>query len=168
MRDPHTIIYSDSDGVLADFGTAAHRVLGHVWQNTGNRAVQGEKLNNHPGFWQTIPPMHDYRVLWDFIAKYVPHVLTAVPSEPWKFSFHDVEKGKREWFSKYIPSLPQSRIHVVYREDKARYATNGQTRNILIDDHEKNCAEFEAAGGIGILHHSAKATIIQLKSLGYH
>jgi len=168
MRDSKATIYSDSDGVLADFEAAAHKVLGHTWQNSGNRAVQGELLNNHPNFWQTIPPMYDYRVLWDFIAKYAPHILTAVPSDPWKFSFHDVEKGKREWYAKHIPSLPASRIHVVYREDKARYATNGKARNILIDDHEKNCKEFEAAGGIGILHHNARTTIIQLKSLGYH
>lgn len=168
MRDTKATIYCDSDGVLADFGAQAHKVLGHPWQNGGNRAIQGEKLNNYPKFWETIPPIHDYHVLWEFIAKYAPHILTAVPSDPWKFSFHDVEKGKREWYARYIPSLPQSRIHIVYREDKARYATTGHSRNILIDDHEKNCSQFEAAGGIGILHHSAKATIIQLKSLGYH
>jgi len=169
MRDSKAIIYCDSDGVLVDFYAAALHVLGYPWQQgSHNRAVQGEKLNKYPRFWATSPPMHDYKVLWDFIAKYAPHILTAVPGDPWKFSFHDVEKGKREWYSKHIPSLPANRIHVVYREDKAQYATNGSTRNILIDDHEKNCEEFTAAGGIGILHHNARATIIQLKSLGYH
>ena len=167
MRDTKATIYCDSDGVLANFKAGARTVLGHEWRDP-DRPGQGEKLNNHPNFWQMLPPMHDYRVLWDYIAKYAPHVLTAVPSDPWKFSYDRVEEGKREWFSKHIPSLPGSRIHVVYREDKAKYAMSGKTRNILIDDHERNCKEFEAAGGIGILHHNAKATIIQLKSLGYH
>jgi 5'(3')-deoxyribonucleotidase len=168
MRDPKATIYCDSDGVLADFYAAAFKVLGHPWQNSNNRAEQGEQLNNHPHFWEAIPPMHDFKVLWDFISKYSPHVLTAVPSDPWKFSFREVERGKRGWFSKHIPTLPSNRIHIVHREDKAKYAMNGKTQNILIDDHAKNVKEFEAAGGIGVIHHNAKSTIIQLKALGYH
>jgi 5'(3')-deoxyribonucleotidase len=169
MRDPKSIIYSDSDGVLADFEAAAHHVLGQPWSaTTGNRREKGDKLNKHPKFWETIPPMHDFRVLRDFIEKFHPHILTAVPSEPWKYSFQEVERGKREWYHKHIPSLPQSRIHIVYREDKSKYAMNGKTQNILIDDHKKNVQEFEAAGGIGVLHHNAKTTIIQLRLLGYH
>lgn len=168
MRDPNAIIYSDSDGVLADFGAAAQRVLGQPWQNAGNRAAQGDQLNKTPEFWETIPPMHDFRALWGFIEKYHPHILTAVPSDPWKFSFHEVERGKREWYRRHIPTLPQNRIHIVHRDDKSKFATNGHTKNILIDDHVKNVQEFTAAGGVGILHHNAKSTIILLKNLGYH
>jgi len=37
----------------------------------------------------------------------------------------------------------------------------------LIDDHAGNIREFEAAGGIGVLHTDAYSTINQLKKIGY-
>ena len=37
--------------------------------------------------------------------------------------------------------------------------------NVLIDDRPKNIEAWEAAGGIGIIHTSAKNTIEQLKKL---
>jgi len=164
MRDPHAIIYSDSDGVICDFIGGAEKVLGRPWKNRADGLI----LNEYPHFWSTLPGMPDWKVLWGFLEKYHPHILTAVPGAPWTFDFHQVEQGKREWYRSHLPSLPQSRIHVVYREQKSDYAVSGKTRNILIDDHAKNVQEFTAAGGIGVLYHNAKATIIQLRSLGYH
>ena len=45
----------------------------------------------------------------------------------------------------------------------------GVTRkpNILIDDYMKNIREWEAAGGIGILHTDASSTINDLKKVGF-
>jgi hypothetical protein len=170
IRNPKAIIYSDSDGVIADFMAGAAKVLGHVWDSHHldhlRKAEQGLILNKHEEFWETLPPMPDWKVYWDYIKKYDPHILTAVPS--WDHNFAEVEAGKREWYRRHIPSLPASHIHVVYRADKAKYAKHGDVRNILIDDHPKNVKEFEAAGGIGIYHVSAKVTIIKLKELGYH
>ena len=37
--------------------------------------------------------------------------------------------------------------------------------NVLIDDRPKNIEAWEAAGGIGIIHTSAKETIEKLKEL---
>lgn len=170
IRDPKAIIYSDSDGVICDFYAGAHKVLGHPWKNDSSNPNlehdQGLLLNLHAKFWETLPPMHDWKMYWNFIEPYHPHILTAVPN--WDHDFADVEKGKKEWYRRHIPSLSPSLIHVVYREDKARYATNGKVKNILIDDHQKNIREFESAGGIGIYHVSAKVTILKLKELGYH
>ena len=42
----------------------------------------------------------------------------------------------------------------------------GENR-ILIDDTAKNIADWEAAGGIGILHTDASSTIAKLKEIGY-
>jgi hypothetical protein len=167
LRDPKAIIYSDSDGVICDFMAQAEKVLGHPWKSDKpDKATQGAILNQHSEFWETIPPMPDWQVYWRHIEKYHPHILTAVPS--WDHNFEEVESGKREWYRRHIPSLPQSRIHVVYRRDKQKYATQGTTRHILIDDHQQNVDEFEAAGGIGIFHVSAKVTILKLKQLGYY
>jgi 5'(3')-deoxyribonucleotidase len=171
-RDPNAILYSDADGVLVDFIKGAEKVLGHAWEpphghhDHPTKNEKGLLVNQHEKFWETLPEMPDFTTLWRFLEKYQPNILTAVPS--WPHDFAEVEHGKRAWFRRHIPSLPQRRIYVVHREDKAQYATSGRTKNILIDDHVKNVQEFTAAGGIGILHHNAKSTIILLKNLGYH
>lgn len=164
------IIYCDSDGVLSDFYGGAEQVLGHPWgeKHTERQSAidQGLLLNKHEAFWENLPPISDWKVLWSFIEKYDPHILTAVPA--WDHNFSEVEEGKWEWYQKNLPLLPRDRFHVVYREDKANFARNGRVRNLLIDDHPGNIEEFEAAGGIGIYHVSAKVTILKLKELGYH
>jgi len=161
------VIYSDSDGVICDFYTGAEKLLGHQWIGGTVRDRDGAVLSQQHDFWETLPPMPDLDVYWGFLKKYNPQILTAVPSAPWGFVWEQVERGKREWYRKNIPSIPHSHIHIVERQDKQNFARNGQVRNILIDDHENNIREFEAAGGVGILHHSAKTTIIKLKELGY-
>ena len=167
LRDPKAIIYSDSDGVICDFYAGAEKVIGKKWKKDHlSRIEQGVILNQHETFWETLPPMPDWESYWSHIKKYHPHILTAVPG--WDHDFQEVERGKREWYRRHIPELPQDRIHVVYRKDKALYAKNGHIQNILIDDHEQNVQEFEAAGGIGIYHVSAKVTILKLKKLGYY
>lgn len=170
MRDPKATIYSDSDGVLADFFAGAEIVLGRPWGlrhiNSQENLSQGTQLNGVEGFWETLPPMPDWKVYWSFIEKYSPHILTAFPS--WEHDPNEVYEGKWKWYQKNIPSLPKSHLHVVLREEKASFALDGQVRNILIDDHPENVKAFEAAGGIGIHHVSAKITILKLKELGYH
>jgi len=167
LRNPDAIIYSDSDGVICDFSAGSEKVLGHRFDNKA-RAKNGEKLNAVNDFWETLPPMPDLHMYWGYIAKYHPHILTAVPSFPWVFEWQDIDRGKRAWYRKNIPTIPQRNIHIVERERKRDFARNGKVRNILIDDHVQNINEFEAAGGIGIHHVSAKVTILRLKELGYH
>lgn len=169
MRDPNTIIYSDSDGVICDFYTGAEHVLGHRFNDDGkSRGADGARLNAAGNFWETLPPMPDLHIYWEFIKKYQPHILTAVPSPPWHFEWQDVDRGKRKWYRDNLPAIPQRDIHIVRREQKRDFARDGKVRNILIDDHQNNINEFVAAGGIGIYHVSAKVTIVQLKALGYH
>ena len=169
IRDPNATIYQDMDGCLSDFDTMARRVLGHDWDahRLGHlqESEQGLILNQHKGFWKDMPPMPDFHLLWEYIHKYDPHILTAVPH--WDHQFDEVEEGKWAWVKQHIPSLPRSRFHCVYREDKRKYARHGNSRNILIDDYFKNVKEFESQGGIGIPHHNAKVTIVQLKALEY-
>lgn len=170
MRDPKAILYSDSDGVICDFYAGAERVLGHPWgekHGTTKKSIdQGLLVDKHEKFWETLPPMPDWKVYWNFIEKFHPHILTAVPA--WDHDFQEVEDGKWKWYQHHIPSLSRDRFHVVYRKDKSQFARNGKVRNILIDDHPDNIREFEMAGGIGIHHVSAKVTILKLKELGYH
>lgn len=165
MRNPNAIIYSDSDGVICDFIAGTLKVLGQPFKD---RATDGAKLNAVEDFWETLPPMPDLHIYWEFIKKYEPHILTAVPSPPWEFEWQQVDRGKRKWYRTNLPTIPQRHIHIVRREQKRDFARDGKVRNILIDDRLENVREFEKAGGIGIHHVSAKVTIVQLKALGYH
>lgn len=165
----HAIIYSDQDGVLADFYTHAEKILGHKWHDPNfdhiPKEERGQILNRHEGFWESIPPMPDFDTYWGYIEKYQPHILTAAPS--WSHTFVEVYNGKWRWVQKHIPGFPRERFHVVQRKDKALYARVGATRNILIDDFDQNVKAFNKAGGHGILHVSAKVSILKLKALGY-
>ena len=53
------------------------------------------------------------------------------------------------------------------RSLKREYATTNGQPNVLIDDHIKNIKEWQAAGGIGILHQGAISTIQKLKKMGF-
>ena len=76
------------------------------------------------------------------------------------------KKDKATWLSRNAKGTND--IHLVKREDKQKYAISpsGQP-NILIDDHPKNIKEWQAKGGVGILHRSAKETIAKLKKMGF-
>lgn len=160
-------LFCDMDGVLVDFLRGAEAVLGHPFDTPYVDKVAKEErrklLMSHAGFWAKLPPMSDYRVLWNYIQRYEPEILTA------KASWDEVHcgPGKLQWLDKYL-KLPHTRIHVVKREQKQLFAKSGIRQNVLIDDHPKNIQEFVAAGGIGIHHVNAKVTIMKLKEIGYH
>lgn len=167
MYNSHVTIYSDSDGVISDFYGGAKKVLGHDWKNEhiSDEERQGKVINGVFDFWENIPPMEGWKIYWSYIEKYSPHILTAFPG--WLHDPSVVERGKRVWYKKYLPNIPDSHIHVVKRRDKQKFAVKDGIRNILIDDHVNNIREFESAGGIGILHVSVPLTILRLKQLGY-
>ena len=77
-------------------------------------------------------------------------------------------KGKMNWLRTNTKLTQKSRIHLVMREDKQKYAmtTDGKP-NLLIDDYIKNVNEWKAKGGIGVHHTSPSDTIAQLKRLGF-
>ena len=56
---------------------------------------------------------------------------------------------------------------MVLRSQKKNYATTDDKPNILIDDYDKTIREWEAKGGIGIIHTDVAKTISELKRLGF-
>ncbi len=72
----------------------------------------------------------------------------------------DRRQGKRVWVKR---ELPGTKLILRYASQKQEYAS---PTSILIDDRQKNIDQWEAAGGIGILHTSTANTIEQLKKLG--
>ena len=71
-----------------------------------------------------------------------------------------------KWLAKNT-NFKRSNINLVLRSQKQLYAKTDEKPNILIDDHKKNIGEWEAKGGIGILHTNVAKTISELKRLGF-
>lgn len=155
-------IYCDMDGVVADFLKFTRTALG------------GNKFRDK--FWEDIPvdtfaqldKMPDADVLWGYIKKFRPIMLTASPRESRGEIAKRAPQDKIRWMKKNF-GLGERDMRVVKRQDKKKFAKDGRDKrpNILIDDHAGNIKEWEAAGGIGILHTDAASTINDLKRIGF-
>lgn len=160
-------IYVDMDGVLVDFMAGAEKVLGHSFDMPYNdkkeKIARKATIASHDNFWANLDPMKDAFVLWNYINRYDPNILTAYPT--WDNS---AKEGKWDWVKKHL-TLDRKNFFPVRREEKQNYAVDSKTGlpNILIDDYQKNIDEFNKAGGIGIRHINAKLTIYKLKELGF-
>ncbi len=157
-------IFIDMDGVLADFlrGIEAPEYLGEplTSDEEGRTTYDNakEELTNKRLF-RNLPPMVD---MYDLLA-YVRHCET-----PWEIltaaghvNRELVVFDKNEWIKRYVD--PSVVVNCTFTgTQKAGYAYPG---SVLIDDRPKNIKAWEEAGGIGILHTSAKNTINALKSL---
>ena len=154
-------IYCDMDGVLADFIKFTTKILGKPFKDK---------------YWGDLPtdiffqldPMSDAHILWSFIVKFDPRILTAHP-KPGRGPVSDqAPDDKKRWMMKHF-KWPASKIFPVLRADKSRFAKDGRDGrpNLLIDDHIKNCIDFRNRGGIAVVHTSANNTIKELKAIGY-
>ena len=81
-------------------------------------------------------------------------MLTAPSLDP------ESRQGKREWVERL-----DGMKNIYFRNAASKSDFSGKNR-ILIDDREDTINNWNAAGGIGILHTSAANTIEQLKQLG--
>ena len=153
-KDTGFKLYVDMDGVLADFETAAKKAVGvdridridqqELWDAVERRG---------PKFWENLKKLGDADELWRFVKPYNPTILTSPSKSEWCIP------GKKKWAKKHFGN-----VKVICEKKKAKYA---RPNTILIDDWNKQTKRFEAAGGIGIIHKSAKATIEELKRYGF-
>ena len=158
---PH--VYVDMDGVIVNLEKGAFKVHGKQLSDV-KRPERWDKISDTKDFWKDLEWMPGSKKLWNFLKPYKPSIMSAyAKSEP------NSAKGKEEWLKKNVEKLPRSRINLVMRSDKQRFARDGRTQapNILIDDHEKNIREWESKGGIGIHHTSVERTIARLKEIGF-
>lgn len=166
------VMYSDYDGVCCDFRKGVYDAIGHDIEHPnwnlmeqGPRNILYSKACDNVAFWSQMKPMRDYVDYWSYIKFWNPAILTAYPM--WKVEAQEPAKvGKALWNKKFT-MVPDDRFHVVARIEKQKYAINKDgLPNILIDDSIKNINEWRAAGGVAILHYTARETIKQLKALG--
>ena len=142
-----TIIYLDMDGVLANF-FAEYAKLADV---ESYRDIPAAKVD----------PILDSLIGTDFFAR-LPKFPTAdqlvnlaisyagsysICSSPLRNDYANSEKWKKIWIKEHLNPQPQT---IQITSNKAQFATNGQTPNILIDDKGTNIDAWRKAGGIGI------------------
>jgi hypothetical protein len=159
LREEETqyTIYCDMDSVLVDFDRGYQELTGMTTQQADANGVSAfwDPLTKAGAkFWITLNWMSDGKQLWDYIKKYNPILLSAPSRE------ESSKLGKRVWVKR---ELPGTKLILRYASQKQEYAS---PTSILIDDRQKNIDQWEAAGGIGILHTSTANTIEQLKQLG--
>ena len=158
---PH--VYLDMDGVIVNLEKGAFKVHGKQLSDV-KRPERWDKISDTKDFWKNLEWMPGAKKLWNFLKPYKPSIMSAyAKNEP------NSAQGKEDWLKKNVEKLPRSRINLVMRSDKQRFARDGRTQapNILIDDHEKNIREWESKGGIGIHHTSVERTIARLKEIGF-
>ena len=153
-------VYCDMDGVLVDLIGSIKKLLGKTKLNQG---IIDDFFNSDDGksaeFLAECGWESGGKQLWKYIKQYDPFILSACPSVCNKDK--KVIKGKTMWCQKNL-KMDSSKVHIVQRREKKDYANKDA---ILIDDRKKNIQEWEAAGGIGVLHVNVNTTIKQLKGL---
>ena len=149
-------IYCDLDGVLADFESGYEELTGIDLKGEfkkGDDFWDPIKVAGI-GFWAGLKWMPGGQELWDYLKPFNPQLLSAPSRE------QSSRIGKHVWVKHKIPG---TKLILRYANQKQQLAT---PESILIDDRQINIDQWEAAGGIGILHTSTDNTISQLKKLG--
>ena len=153
-------IYCDLDEVLVNFIQGASAVIGGDFAKM-DKDERWNKINQTKGFWANLGWKPGGKRLYNFIIRYDAHVLSAYANRD-----PASKTGKMKWLKKNA-SFKRGNIHLVLRSQKKNYATTDDKPNILIDDYDKNIREWEAKGGIGIIHTDVGKTISELKRLGF-
>ena len=153
------------DGVLCDFGKQIEKATGKSkaeWLKIPS-SRKWDTVLDYPNFWANMPWLGQGKVMYNFVKKYNPHILSAYMEKT-----HDPNciPGKSAWVRKNL-GMSGGRVNLVRRREKQNFATNQGQPCILIDDYDKNTSQFTARGGIGITFRSASQTISQLKKLGF-
>jgi 5'(3')-deoxyribonucleotidase len=159
------IIYCDLDGVLVDFDKGYKDLTGvttdhanvqgkqNFWDQFNN-SLKGKNISEYK-YWSELEWESDGKQLWSYIKQYNPFILTAPTRNP------ESKEGKTYWVQNNIG--PVRKLIFAYSFKKPEYS---RKNHILIDDRQETIVEWNAKGGIGILHTSTQDTIKQLKTLG--
>jgi len=151
------MLYCDLDGVLADFDKRCMEVFGQYPNSLNERYMWATITKHHPHFYADLDWMPDGKELWNVVKEYVPTILTGTPR-----SVKAARNDKLKWCA--IELGEDVPVIAGPTRDKPLYASPGA---ILIDDRVRTKAGWENAGGIFILHTSAKQSIEELKLHGY-
>lgn len=165
------MIFVDLDDTLADFSGAVNSIFykkglpdirNSYWDNHDDEFWEHIKPNAE--FWLSLKPLTVGIQVWNKIKHLYPCILTAYSNT----NSLECKIGKRMWIEKHglISNGYGKRVNIVKRSEKKKFATTNGTPNVLIDDYDKNCQEFESAGGIAIqFNNNLNSIIAKLKNL---
>lgn len=164
------------DGVLADFTShikhldIPHNKQWHEPRETWTEeTIKGEGIKREamhsPSFWATMPMMPDAQRLWAYCTQFPVTVVTAKPHAD---SPDMVADEKFEWINKNLGPLQNDRFICCLRSEKHKFIGHvAHKHQILVDDDERNCADWSKAGGIAVLHLNARDSIKAIETIIY-
>lgn len=141
--------FIDMDGVLADYFTAAEKLMEveHYSQANFEETVKAIKNIDRDNTdrsmfftWLVKLPNADRLIeaVTNIFGEY------SIITTPLKSHEMPAMLGKMAWISRELKIKPKS---VIFTDNKAQFAGRGR---ILIDDYRHNINQWEAAGGIGV------------------
>jgi hypothetical protein len=168
--------YIDLDGVMVDLKSGLRDKLGFSFPLT--RTDQDKVLidqmwdrlsKEYPRFWVDLDPLPGHLTLYREILKLdrSPVVLSATPEMYTGKEESDCRDQKISWVYKHLGKEQASRTIITKSKLKQNFIGIMPAHNhVLIDDMTSNIDNWNAAGGIGILHMDNQTTIERLKGLG--
>lgn len=163
-------IYFDMDGVLADFERGVKELCGITPPSQNAKHIipgaddeMWAKIKEVSHFYDVLELMPEAKEMFDAVyGKYGDkcEILTGIPKP--KRGIVDAGEDKKKWVHRLLSK--DIKVNIVFREDKPQYCIGKGC--ILIDDMEKNIAEWEAMGGTGIQNVSADETMEKLARMG--
>lgn len=169
-------IYLDMDETLVDWMSGANAALkaagkpewkDSYWKENHSDEeadeIRWDILNKTPNFWENLEFTPDGLLIWKFVKKYKPHILSACGDLA-----KTCKNGKKRWLAQRLGMKNLGKIHLVKRSQKKLFARDASKNpTVLIDDYLKNCQEYKSAGGIAIQVTTANQVIDKLKKLGF-
>ncbi|WP_182417264.1 hypothetical protein [Bartonella sp. HY038] len=146
-------LFIDMDGVLVDFDKGYENYFGYKPTKVDDN-VDWALVNGVESYYANIPPMEDFKELWEGIAHYNPIILTGVPKE-----VPSAADDKRKWVDKHI-GKSQLMITCLSKDKSLHMKNKG---DILIDDWTKYQHLWIERGGRWITHMSAEQSLAELE-----
>lgn len=150
-------VFVDLDDVVADFSTGFCRKFRkhHV---VSGRSGMWSLIDTDPTFYETLPSTFGADKLIGAISKIPNHAFLSSSRT------QGIAGQKERWLH---TRSPEARFIGVLPDedgtfDKSAWATRGA---VLVDDYGHNIRQWEAAGGIGVHHHSCYATAHRLLAI---
>jgi beta-phosphoglucomutase-like phosphatase (HAD superfamily) len=150
-------IFLDMDGVIADFDKRYIELYGEKSAKTATKSEsQFQEFINGQNF-ATLDLYPGALTLLKFLRSLpIPVDMLSSSASP---EYHEeISRQKKIWLDTH--QITFHPIFVPGKHLKAQYAT---PNSILIDDDDQNIKDWNAAGGIGVLHKNELSTICILK-----
>lgn len=137
-------LFLDLDGVLADLDAYFPALFGVDHRKMAS-AEMWKKISGAGTFFLDMPPCPGAIEFFHSVAHLRPIILTASS----RSTFEHVARQKREWVRKHLgPAVP-----IMFSYGSAlKHCYLQNPGDILIDDFDRNCARWRAAGGVAIHH----------------